>query len=375
MGWTKLVGYACDDAAPVFLEEEDLKGWVLLKEKSGTVLQMLADSVEGGDILVMDFEKKLSPPSGCDLIDESGALSYSFSLPEETSLYEELLALGLTSALNLNENEHLCLLNAVRNYYATNDIGGPVAISSMLPEKPRELELLKLKLDEMTQVFPSFAPFGDFPNRTHVMLPEATGRYARRAVAYALMARWTISHQGGTIVICNMDDMSPESQTRSLMYPVEAAGAFLRVTKDLGVSVVGGSRRSLPRHVEEAFSVELAERGGIYTLRREGCPRRELFVINHAGKPARRREGLEAEASGMDMRACRLVLEALGRHPNATYASLVSFLRNEAEERSICLALDELIRKGHVQALSVKTGARYLRLTASGRSFARSLEA
>lgn len=354
------------------MDDEDLRSWVLIKASSSRPLRLVLVRLQAENALGIDFSGSLRGSlSGADELDPSEALSYAFSPTEDAMTFSELLALSLTVGLNLNEEEHIALLNACRNYYSNADLGGPVAISSMLPERARQLELLKAKLEELTIVSPSFVP-PKVSGRAYVDLSKMPSRYARRALALAMSAKFCHSHKGSVLAVSSAREMLPEGHTKSVGYPLEAAVALTSALKQTEVQIVIQTEKHLPREIGEQFGCELEEGLGRFRIKKLGSWREVCLMVELGGtaravtKP--KREG------DPDLECQKLVLTTLVQYSGATYAGLLSFLRARMREARVGATLDGLIRRGHVEVRKGARGEPYLHLTEGGRDLLNALE-
>jgi hypothetical protein len=374
MSTKAVIGYETATAESVELTDQDLECWTLVESKENGVLRLAARWRASESTLLLDFGGGLcGMAAGLKKEGPGEASAYAFSCETDEGRYSELLARGLAVALNLTEEEYIALLGATRTYYSNAEAGGVISISSMLPDKPRQLDLLKSKLDELTVIPPTFGAGGLSPQGLEVDLSEVTGRYARRALAYALTAKYTCDHRGVTIIVGSFEEMLPETQTRSQKYPIEMAASLFWTLKGWGVKLIAHSRRPLPREMEGLFRTRIVEDECV-RMKRAGSPWKEVYLVNDLGMRRGSREPPEAGPGFDDEEALKVVLSTVETYSNVTYAGLVSFLKGRMEEERIQQATDHLLRGGYLELRKGQREAHYISLTDSGRSLKDSLE-
>lgn len=368
------MGYYFDDASPVYMDEEDLRSWVLIRAPSPAPLRLILRRLRVEDVLGLDFGGKLRGSlDRADELEPSETLSYAFSPTEDVMAFSELLALSLTAGLNLSEEEHIALLNACRNYYSNADAGGPIAISSMLPERGKQLELLKVKLEELTIIPPSFSP-PQVSGRAYVDLSRIPGRYAKRALAFAMSAKFCLSHQGSVVAMGSAQEMLPEGQTKSMRYPLEAAAALVGALKEAGARMVIQTERAPPKEIDEQFGDRLEECLGRFRMKRRFDDWRDVCLMAELGGTLQAVTRPKKPTGNLDVECQKLVLSTLGQYSRVTYAGLLSFLRAEMEEARVGTTLDGLIQDGYVEVRKGGKGEPHLHLTEGGRALLSSLE-
>jgi hypothetical protein len=243
----------------------------------------------------------------------------------------------------------------------------------MLPEKSRQLELLKSKLDELSVIPPTFGSDTTVPLSPEIDLSQLGGRYARRALAYVLMAKFASDHPRTTVVVGSFDEMLPETQTKSMRYPLEMAASFLWALKDSGMRLLAQTRRPLPKEIECAFRTRILEANGGFQIRKGDGEWKEFYLVNDSGGMLQACEETVEEGSPEDEEGERVVLSTVSTYANVTYAGLVSFLKGRMEEARIQRATDSLIRLGHLELRKGPNEVHYIVITDSGRSLMSSL--
>jgi hypothetical protein len=369
MSSSTVIGYEMATAAPVELTDSDIEGWVLAESGEETLPRLMTRRFSSEGTLLLDFGGRMpGGEAGFNSIEAGEASRYAFSCEGDAGGYAEMLASGLAAALNLNEEEHVALLSAARTYYSNAEAGGVISISSMLPEKSRQLELLKMKLDELAVIPPAFGPSGVKPGRIEVDLGRVDGRYARRALAYVVLAKYVIDHPGASIIVASFEEMLPEAQTRSMRYPMEVASSFFWSMKKAGTKIVAQSRRPLPREMEGIFETRLLEADGFIRMKGPGSRWKEVYLVNDCLGSPPSEGGYPEGAKFEDEEAERTVLSTVSSYSNVTYAGLVSFLKGRMEEQRIQQAMDFLIGGGYVELRKGQGEAHYLTLTDSGKN-------
>lgn len=358
------------------LAESDVEDWTLVESSEEALPRLVARWCPSECALVLDFSGRLSGRTeGFRALDGGAAAQYAFTCSDDTGRYAEALARSLAAALNLNEEEHVALLGASRTYYSNAEAGGVISISSMLPEKSRQLELLKSKLDELTVIPPTFGAAEDVPDRAEVDLSQVAGGYARRALAYVLLAKFASDHPRSLVVAGSFEEMLPEGQTRSMRYPMEVAATFLWTLKAKGTKLVAQSRRPLPREFDGLFRTRIVEEDGRVRMKRAGGEWREVYLVNDCGGASASRTAEEEMTPDEDDEALLAVLSTVGSYSNVSFAGLISFLKGRMEEDRVQRAADHLLRKGYLEPARGPREARCLALTESGRTFLETLEA
>ncbi len=375
MSTRTVVGYETATAASVELTDSDIEGWILVESAEETIPRLMAGGCASDSALLLDFSGRLSRRvAGFDRLEAGEASQYAFSSGEDSEKFSELLARGLTAGLNLNEEEHIALLAATRTYYSNAEAGGVISISSMLPEKSRQLELLKAKLDELTLIPPTFGPGKAPPAKVEVGLGEMGGRYARRALAYVLVAKYVSEHPGAVVIVSAFDEMLPEMQTRSMKYPSEMAASLLWTLKGTGMRLLAQSKRALPPDIEGIFQTRFVEGDGRVRLKRSGADWKEVYLVNDCGGSRPAGGGLIGDGDSEDGAAEKTVLSTVATYSNVTYAGLVSFLKGRMEETRIQQAMDRLMRGGRLEMKTGQGGSHFIVITDSGRSLLSLLE-
>jgi hypothetical protein len=374
MSTKAVIGYETATAASVELTDSDLENWTLLEAREESLLRLVTHWCASESTLLLDFSGGLcGRAAGLKRAEPGEASAYAFSCEADEGRYSELLARGLAVALNLNEEEHIALLGATRTYYANAEAGGVISISSMLPEKPKQLELLKSKLDELTVIPPTFGSRKLSPQGMELNLSQVDGRYARRALAYALAAKYVCDHRKVTLIIGSFEEMLPETQTRSLRYPLEMATALLWTLKGCGVRLIAHSRRPLPREMEGVFQTRIVEEECI-RMKRAGSPWKEVYLVNDLGARQRTQQDVAVDSVFDDEEALKVVLSTVGRYANVSYAGLVSFLKGRIEDKRVQEATDHLLQSGCLELRKGQRDVHYISLTEAGRSLKGSLE-
>jgi hypothetical protein len=369
MSSNRVIGYECATAAPVVITEEDLRGWVINESRDQSLLRLIASWTSSPASMVVDLTGGLSGCSPELRRAEAGeALSYSFTCGEDGGAFSDFLVMGLTAALNLNEEEHISLLAAARTYYSNAVAGGVISISAMLPEKSRNLELLKSKLDEITVIPPAFGvnepPLGGI----QVDLAEVAGRYARKALAYSLITKYCSSHSPATLIVEGFEAMLPENQTRSMKYPLETAVSLLWAVKGMGVKLAARSGRPLPKELDGLFETRIVDGGDAVRVHRAGSGWKEVYLVNEIGSGGDEPLVPAGGACPEDPGATEAVLDTVERYSNVSYAGLVSFLGGRMAEARVRRAADSLLRGGQMELKGGYRGGRYLTLTERGRA-------
>jgi hypothetical protein len=374
MSTKAVIGYETATAASVELTESDLENWTLVESNGEGILRLVARRYASDSTLLLDLSGGLSGRTpGLTRIAPGEASAYAFSCEGDEGRYSELLARGLAVGLNLNEEEHIALLSAARTYYANTEAGGVISISSMLPEKPRQLDLLKSKLDELTVIPPTFGSDKLRPKGMEVNLSLVEGRYARRALSYALATKYVCDHQGATLILGSLDEMLPETQTRSMKYPMEMAASLFWTLKGYGVRLIAHSRRPLAKELEGVFQTRIVEDECI-RMKRPGSGWKEVYLVNELCAGEAIHEETVLGQGFDDEEAMNVVLSTVGRYSNVSYAGLVSFLKGRLEEKRVQEATDHLLRGGYLELRKGLRDVHYLSLTETGRSLRASLE-
>ncbi len=374
MSTKAVIGYETATAASVELTGTDLENWTLVESEEEGLLRLVARWCASDSTLLLDFSGGLSGrAAGLKRTDPGEASAYAFSCEADEGRYSELLARGLAVALNLTEEEHIALLGATRTYYANAEAGGVISISSMLPEKPRQLDLLKTKLDELTVIPPTFGSGKLSPQGMEVNLSQVDGRYARRALAYALAAKYVCDHRRVTLIVGSFEEMLPETQTRSLRYPLEMAASLLWTLKGCGVRLIAHSRKPLPRELEGVFQTKIVEEECI-RMKRPGSAWKEVYLVNDLGAKQKAKQDPAVGPVFDDEDALKVVLSTVGRYANVSYAGLVSFLKGRMEEKRVQEATDHLLRSGCLELRKGQRDVHFISLTEAGKSLKGSLE-
>jgi hypothetical protein len=369
-----VIGYETATAAPVELTDSDLDDWTLVESREDGILRLAIRWYASESTLLLDFDGGLSGRAAhLKRVEPGEASAYAFSCERDEGRYSELLARGLAAALNLNEEEHIALLSATRTYYANAESGGVISISSMLPDKPRQLDLLKSKLEELTVIPPTFGSEKLSPQGMEVDLSLLDSRYARRALANALAAKYVCDHRNVTLIIGSFEEMLPEAQTKSMRYPLEMATSLLWTLRGIGVKLIAHSRKPLPRELDGVFRTRIVE-GEEVRMKRAGTGWREVYLLNDVGARQETLQGVVVDSRFDDEEALTVVLSTIGGYANVSYAGLVSFLKGRMEEKRVQEATDYLLRNGSLELTKGPGEAHYLSLTEAGRSLRNSLE-
>jgi hypothetical protein len=167
--------------------------------------------------------------------------------------------------------------------------------------------------------------------------------------------------------------MLPETQTRSLRYPLEMATALLWTLKGCGVRLIAHSRRPLPREMEGVFQTRIVEEECI-RMKRVGSPWKEVYLVNDLGARQRTQQDVAVDSVFDDEEALKVVLSTVGRYANVSYAGLVSFLKGRIEEKRVQEATDHLLQSGCLELRKGQRDVHYISLTEAGRSLKGSLE-
>jgi hypothetical protein len=371
-----VIGYEAVTATPVELTDCDIEGWVHVESNDETLLCLMARYFTSKSALILDFSGRLSGRApGFKKMQGGEASQYAFCCKGDAGRFSELLARGLVSALNLNEEEHIALTGAARTYYSNAEAGGVISISSMLPEKSRQLDLLKSKLEELTVIPPTFGTGEQAPDRVEVDLKEVDGRYARRALAYVITTKYASDHPGATVMVGSFDEMLPETQTKSMRYPLEVATSLLWDLRSSGLRLIAQSRRPLPKELDGFFGTRILESEGCVRMKRSGSEWKEVYLINGCEWKSEAEEPDRETVSTEDEEATRLVITTVDTYANVSYAGLVSFLKGRMEEKRVQRTTDRLIRDGYLAFRGGGGGAQCLTLTEAGKSLKSSLEA
>jgi hypothetical protein len=364
-----VIGYERATAEPVELAARDIEEGVLIESSEDNLARILTGLRSGLSTLVLDFSGGLSgAPHGMWSADPGEAFRYAFSCEGDEGRFSDLLARGLVAALNLNEEEHVALAGAARTYYANAEAGGIISISSMLPERSKQLELLKAKLDELTVIPPSFGNEALKPAGMVLNLKALTTRYARRALAYSAVAKYVQGHQRATVIVESLEEMLPESQTRSMRYPLEVAVEFLREMKDMGATFIVHCRGPVLKEVESIFETTIIEDDGFHRIKLRGRGWREAYLVNDLSGREESEPTKQEAGETKDEEALRAVIQVVHTYSNVTYAGLVSFLKGKLDEGRAQAAADSLLRGGYVELRAGLGRTQVFSLTDAGKT-------